>query len=401
MRRWAHPAFAALLPLFLAACSSTDEADLVPEQPVEQLYNDAMDELMADRYDKAANLFDEVERQHPYSVWATKGQLMSAFAHYRNSEYAEAASTLDHFIELHPAHENIDYAYYLRALCYYERITDVARDQQMTERARESLEELVNRFPNSKFAADAKPKLILVRDQLAGKEMEIGRYYQTRGHYLAAINRFTTVVAKYQTTSHVPEALHRLTELYMSLGVMDAAQEYAAVLGHNFPGSEWYEDSYDLLVHDGHVQPAAAAAATPAPQPAAYTQPSPPTQATPAAPPSTAPTAAAPPAPATQPSPNYAPPSYYAPPGGYGPQGYYEQSIYGPQPAPAQQPGSAYPAPETPAQPAAPQATAQPAPAPAQPAPESNTAPPPSDAWGGTLPQGDPGDATGLPYPGY
>lgn len=263
LRRYAPPSILALLPILaplllaLAACSGTKDEEIVPEQPVEQLYNDAMNKLMEDDYEKAAKNFDEVERQHPYSVWATKGQLMSAFAHYRASEYAEAVVTLDHFIELHPAHENIDYAYYLRALCYYERITDVARDQQMTERANDALEELVNRFPNSKYAADAKPKLVLVHDQLAGKEMVIGRYYQDTGHYLAAINRFTTVVAKYQTTSHVPEALMRLSELYTAMGVHDAAQEYAAVLGYNFPGSDWYQDSYDLVTDDGRKVPPA------------------------------------------------------------------------------------------------------------------------------------------------
>ena len=264
LRRYAPPSILAVLPILailalsllaLAACSDTKDEEIVPEEPVEQLYNDAMNKLMADDYEKAAKNFDEVERQHPYSVWATKGQLMSAFAHYRASDYAEAVVTLDHLIELHPAHENIDYAYYLRALCYYERITDVARDQQMTERANDALEELVARFPNSKFAADAKPKLVLVHDQLAGKEMVIGRYYQDTGHYLAAINRFNTVVKKYQTTSHVPEALMRLSELYTAMGVHDAAQEYSAMLGYNFPGSDWYRDSYDLVTDDGRKVP--------------------------------------------------------------------------------------------------------------------------------------------------
>lgn len=348
-RSFACAALAAACALLLAACAGDEEKEVVPEQPVEQLYNDAMDKLMADNYDKAANLFDEVDRQHPYSVWATKGQLMSAFAHYRNAEYAEATVTLDHFIELHPAHENIDYAYYLRALCYYERITDVSRDQQMTERAKDALEELVNRFPTSKYAADAKPKLILVRDQLAGKEMEIGRYYQVRGHYLAAINRFRTVVTKYQTTTHVPEALLRLTELYVAMGVTDAAQEYAAVLGYNFPGSEWYADSYDLLINEGHVKPETTAAATPppAPQPASTAQP-----------------AAAPPG---------------APSTGV-------QAAFPDLPG-ATAPTSAQPAPAT-------------APAPATSA-QTNPPPPSQDAWGGALPQGaaSPQGAPAQPYP--
>jgi outer membrane protein assembly factor BamD len=235
------------LVLGLSACSNGDEEITYVEQPVGQLYNEAMDELLAENYEPAAQLFDEVERQHPYSVWATKGQLMAAFAYYQRSNYAEAVVTLDRFIQLHPAHENVDYAYYLRAMCYYEQITDVARDQRMTERARDALEEAVNRFPEGAYAADAERKLVLVRDQLAGKEIEIGRYYQKRGHYLAAINRFRKVVEDYQTTSHVPEALHRLTELYLALGVTDEAQRTAAVLGYNYQGSQWYRDSYALL----------------------------------------------------------------------------------------------------------------------------------------------------------
>lgn len=375
-RRFAPIALAFAGALFLGACAGDKEKEVVPEQPVEQLYNDAMDKLVADDYDKAANLFDEIDRQHPYSVWATKGQLMSAFSHYRNSEYAEAAVTLDHFIELHPAHENIDYAYYLRALCYYERITDVSRDQQMTERAKDALEELVNRFPNSKYAADAKPKLILVRDQLAGKEMEIGRYYQVRGHYLAAINRFRTVVTKYQSTTHVPEALHRLTELYMAMGVMDAAQEYAAVLGYNYPGSQWYADSYDLLVNEGHVKPEMTAAATPTPRPTAATQP----------------TAASP---APQPAARNHPASAAA-----GVQAAF------PELPPATPPQGVATSPQAAAPPqgtaTSPQGAAAPTgqPGPAQPAP-ANAPPPNQDAWGGALPPGASAPQSSPAAPGY
>ena len=245
-RRWAVAAALGAL-LVLAGCSTSDEETVYEEQPVEELYNKAMDEFMAENYETAADLFDEVERQHPYSQWATRGQLMAAFSYYLEARYPEAVVTLDRFIQLHPAHEHVDYAYYLRALCYYERITDVSRDQKMTEKAGKALEEVIARFPDSPYAADAKRKLVLIRDQLAGKEMTIGRYYQKRGHYLAAINRFRTVVEKYQTTSHVPEALHRLTESYLALGLTEEAQKTAAVLGYNFPGSEWYRDSYELL----------------------------------------------------------------------------------------------------------------------------------------------------------
>jgi outer membrane protein assembly factor BamD len=267
-RRLVGPAAAAVLllaALSQSGCASKTEDTVIPDKPVEQLYNDAMDALMDEDYEKAAKLFDEVDRQHPYSVWATKGQLMSAFTHYREGKYVEAVVTLDHFIELHPAHENIDYAYYLKALCFYERITDVSRDQETTEKARTALEEVVSRFPDSKYAADAKAKLVLVRDQLAGKEMEIGRYYEDRGHYLAAINRFRTVVNDYPTTSHVKEALYRLTECYLALGVVDEAQRATAVLGYNFPRSSWYEDGYNLMVDEGHVNPAGKAQRASAP----------------------------------------------------------------------------------------------------------------------------------------
>jgi len=239
---------AVAIALLLAGCANKEEDVVYQEQPVDELYNQAMDDLTNENYEAAAKKFDAVERQHPYSTWAIKGQLMSAFSWYKKGSYPEAVVTLQRFISLHPAYKDVDYAYYLLALTYYERITDVARDQEMTQKAGAALREVIRRFPKSKYAADAKPKLVLVRDQLAGKEMAIGRYYQNRGHYLAAINRFRVVVDKYQTTAHVPEALHRLTELYLSLGVIDEARKAAAVLGYNFPNSEWYKDSYALLI---------------------------------------------------------------------------------------------------------------------------------------------------------
>lgn len=239
----------ALLPLALcaalAACEATEEEQYV-EQKVEPLYNDAVNSLEAQDYGEAARKFDEVERQHPYSVWATKAQLMAAYSNYQANEYDEAVIGLDRFIRLHPGNPDIAYAYYLRALSYYERISDVARDQAITGQALKSLEEIMRRFPDSKYARDAKLKIDLTRDHLAGKEMEIGRFYLTRGHYLAAINRFRRVVDNYQTTTHVPEALHRLVEAYSALGVTDEARKVAAVLGHNYPGSEWYLDTYAI-----------------------------------------------------------------------------------------------------------------------------------------------------------
>ena len=236
---------ALVLALFLAACGGDDEGYV--ERPVEELYNSAMDELLSESYPAAAKGFDEVERQHPYSVWATRAQIMAAYAYYRNNDYDESIISAGRFIKLHPGHRDVAYAYYLSAVSYYEQISDVGRDQKMTELALLSLEELVRRFPDTPYSRDARLKIDLTRDHLAGKEMNIGRYYLTRFHYVAAVNRFRRVIERYQTTSHVPEALHRLTEAYLALGITHEAQAAAAVLGHNFPGSEWYLDSYALL----------------------------------------------------------------------------------------------------------------------------------------------------------
>lgn len=234
--------------LALGACSSDDDKkDEYVEQPVNTLYNQAMDALAERRYKDAAKQFEDVERQHPYSIWATKAQLMSAYALYQNNQYQEASNALDRFIQLHPGNRDIAYAYYLKALSYYEQTTDVERDQSNSEQALASLEELIRRFPDSPYARDARRKIDLVKDHLAGKEMEIGRFYETRGQYLAAINRFKAVADKYQTTSQVPEALHRLVECYVALGIMDEARKTAAVLGYNYPRSQWYIDSYQLV----------------------------------------------------------------------------------------------------------------------------------------------------------
>lgn len=232
--------------LGIAACSSSED-DTYVERPVEQIYNSAVDALTAERYVTAAKEFDEVDRQHPYSVWATKAQLMSAYAHYQNNKYDDAIVGLDRFIQLHPSNRDVAYAYYLKALCYYEQISDVQRDSKMTELALKSFDEVIRRFPETSFARDARLKIDLTYDHLAGKEMEVGRFYLRRGHYIGAINRFRVVVDKYQTTSHVPEALHRLVECYLALGLTGEARKVAAVLGHNYPGSVWYNDSYGLV----------------------------------------------------------------------------------------------------------------------------------------------------------
>jgi len=244
-RRLALPLFIAAA-LTLSACSSTEEEYI--ERPVAELYNEAQDHLNKKEYEEAAKAFDKVERQHPYSVWASKAQVMAAYSNYEATRYDDAIAALQRFLRLHPGNRDAAYAQYLLALCYYEQISDVVRDQKMTELAREALSEVVNRYPNSKYAKDARVKLDLTDDQLAGKEMEIGRYYMRWRQYIAAINRFKKVVEEYQTTTHVPEALHRLVEAYTAMGMVNEAKKSASVLGHNFPGSEWYQDSYELMV---------------------------------------------------------------------------------------------------------------------------------------------------------
>lgn len=241
------PLFAVSL-LAFAGCSSSDKtSEPQVEKPVEQLYDEATKALEAKEYKKATSLFEEVERQHPYSQWATKAQIMAAYSAYEGDNYDDAILALDRFIELHPGAEDIDYAYYLKALAYYEQISDVARDQGITKQSMDAFNTLIQRFPNSRYARDAKLKMDLTYDHLAGKEMEIGRYYLNRGEVNAAINRFRTVVKDYQTTSHTPEALHRLVEAYLKLGLYTEAGRIAAVLGHNYPGSKWYEDTYKII----------------------------------------------------------------------------------------------------------------------------------------------------------
>lgn len=237
----------------LSACSSDNDLDSLDDGvvvPVEQLYNEGKDAFDARDYKLAVERFEQVEQQHPYSEWATRSQIMSAYASYQMEEYDDAISILERFTRLHPGNENVAYAYYLIALSYYEQITDVGRDQQMTSRAQRALNEVVRRFPETEYARAAKLKLDLATDHLAGKEMEVGRYYLKRGELLAAINRFKYVLENYETTAHSAEALHRLTESYLSLGIEDEAKKYAAVLGYNYPDSAWYKDSYRLLVDD-------------------------------------------------------------------------------------------------------------------------------------------------------
>jgi len=245
----------AALPLLSGCGGSHANSKQGPTGPVEELYNNGVDALNARRFATAADQFAAVEQNYPYSSWAVNAQLMSGYSLYLQNKYTEAIGTLDRFIQLHPAHRDIAYAYYLRALCYYEQIADIQRDQKGTEQAMNALREVVTRFPESSYARDAKLKIDLCFDHLAGKEMEIGRFYQKQHLYEAAIGRFQRVVDDYQTTNHVPEALHRLIEIYLVLGLKDQARKTAAVLGYNYPGSVWYDDSYSQLVYDGVAGP--------------------------------------------------------------------------------------------------------------------------------------------------
>ncbi len=221
----------------------------------DELYNNGVDALNQKRYATAVNQFDAVEQNYPYSSWAVNSQLMHGYAEYLQNHYTEATGSLDRYIQLHPTNANVSYAYYLRALCFYEQIADIQRDQRGTQQAMAALQEVVNRFPDSAYARDSRLKMDLCRDHLAGKEMEVGRFYQGQRLYTAAIGRFQRVVDDYQTTNHTPEALHRLTEIYLTLGLTDQARRTAAVLGHNYPGSPWYVSSYSDLAENGIAPP--------------------------------------------------------------------------------------------------------------------------------------------------
>ncbi len=249
---------AAKPPADTAAAPLADGREDPASVPVEETYNRGVDALNAQRYSTASTQFDQVEQFYPYSSWAVNSQLMQGYSEYLQNHYADAIGTLDRFIQLHPVHRDIAYAYYLRALSFYEQIADVQRDQKGTEEAMTALQEVANRFPDSAYGRDARLKIDLARDHLAGHEMQVGRYYEDQHLYAAAIGRFQRVVDNYQTTNHVPEALHRLTETYLALGLPDQARRTAAVLGHNYPGSRWYEDSYNQLIADGQVKAAAA-----------------------------------------------------------------------------------------------------------------------------------------------
>jgi outer membrane protein assembly factor BamD len=222
------------------------------EHPVDLLYNAGATRLDQHQWNDAIEYFKEVERQHPYSEWARRSILMTAYAHYQANDYAEAIADADQFIALYPGNVSTPYAYYLKAICYFEQIVDVGRDQASTAAAGEALREVAKRYPYSEYAADARLKVDMVQDQLAGKEMNIGRYYLRSDDPIGAISRFRTVVDKYQTTSHTPEALYRLVEAYLTVGLIGEAKRNGAVLGYNYPGDPWYQAAYSLLTNKGY-----------------------------------------------------------------------------------------------------------------------------------------------------
>ena len=222
------------------------------ERPVELLYDAGATRLDRHEWTEAADYFHEVERQHPYSEWSRRAILMTAYAHYMGNDYAEAIADSDRFISLYPGNVSTPYAYYLKAICYFEQIVDVGRDQASAAAAGEALREVVKRYPSSEYATDARLKIDMVNDQLAGKEMNVGRYYLRSNDPMAAIGRFRTVIDKYQTTSHTPEALYRLVEAYLTIGLIDEAKRNGAVLGYNYPGDPWYADAYTLLTGRGY-----------------------------------------------------------------------------------------------------------------------------------------------------
>lgn len=242
------------LPSFANLFGGSDKNVTPPDEPADKLYNEGLTLMQQKEYTDAAKKFEEVDRQHPYSEWGRKSLLMSAYAYYENGKYAETAQAGTRYVTLHPGSPDAAYAQYLVAASYYDQIPDVTRDQARTEKALRALEEVVRKYPETEYAETARQKIAVARDQLAGREMMVGRYYLERRNFIGAINRFKAVVTQYQTTRHVEEALMRLTEAYMALGIVQEAQTAAAVLGHNFPDSPWYKDAYKL-VQSGGLEP--------------------------------------------------------------------------------------------------------------------------------------------------
>ena len=234
--------------------SETYKPEIVATAPAEEIYNDGLARIQKKDYEGAAKKFNSLDRQYPFSEWARKGLIMETYANYEGGLYEEAITSAKRYLQAHPNSSDAAYAQYLLASSYYDQIPDITRDQEKSERAILALQDLIQRYPSSEYVADAKKKIQVASDQLAGKEMEVGRFYLQKRNYSGAINRFRQVVSRYQTTRHVEEALERLTESYMAMGVVNEAQTAAAVLGHNFPDSPWYKDAHALLTRGG-VEP--------------------------------------------------------------------------------------------------------------------------------------------------
>jgi outer membrane protein assembly factor BamD len=245
----------ALMAIALGACSLFDKDPIVPDEPADKLYNEGLFLLNNKKdYKGAAKKFEEVDRQHPYSEWARKSLIMSAFAYYEAGAYDDCINSARRYVTLHPGSPDAAYAQFLIGASHFDQMPEISRDQERTEKAVQSLEEVARKYPNTEYAVSAKRKIEIARDQLAGKEMDIGRQLLNTRNYTGAINRFKVVVTRYQRTRHVEEALLRLTEAYMALGIVEEAQTSAAVLGHNFPDSRWYKDAYALMQSRG-LQP--------------------------------------------------------------------------------------------------------------------------------------------------
>lgn len=247
------PVFCVAAALLLSACSKDQEinAFVEPTVPADQLYNEALANIDAGDSVQAKRKLQKLDRQHPFSKFARQSGIMSTYLAYRGGRYTEAVTNGKRFVGLYPAHDEAPYIQYLIGMSYHKQLVDVTRDQKAAKNSYRAMNELVTRYPESEYVEDARRKMRIARDQLAGKEMLVGRYYLERREHLAAINRFRTVVETYQETRHIEEALARLTEAYFALGLVSEAQTAAAVLGHNFPESQWYKDSYALLEKGG------------------------------------------------------------------------------------------------------------------------------------------------------
>ena len=241
------------LPLVACAHGKNRSDTSYVARDVSSLYTVAKRTMDRGDYETAAKLYDEVERQHPYSIWARRAQLMSAFNYYLAQKYTDSVNSAQRFLTIHPGNAEAPYAQYLIAMSYYQQIDEITRDQTTTQQASDAFGELIRRYPESRYAADARLKIDLIQDHLAGKEMEIGRFYQREGQWLAATYRFRNVVDQYQTSSHTPEALERLVECYLALGVPVEAQKAGAVLGRNYPETFWYRQSLKLLGQDNKI----------------------------------------------------------------------------------------------------------------------------------------------------